>query len=74
MKHGIDIWECENCGELVVMGRRCPTCGANYADQLKAEHRKPAKPREKFRKAIEEREIIESYLFKKGKMKNESKC
>lgn len=69
LKSGIDIWGCDSCGELVVMGRRCPVCGANYADQLKAEHRKPAKPRQKFREPAEEREFTKSYLFKKGKKK-----
>jgi len=52
------------------MGRECPKCGANYADQLKAEHRKPAKPRQKFREPAEERQFTESYYFKKkGKRK-----
>lgn len=70
LKSGIDLWECDNCGEAVIMGRRCPVCGANYADQLKAaEHRKPAKPRQKFRKPSEEREFTKSYYFKKGKRK-----
>lgn len=69
MTKGVDIWECENCGEAVIMGRRCPACGANYADQLKAEHRKAEKPREKFRKPAEEREFTQSYLFRKGKRK-----
>jgi ribosomal protein L32 len=69
MTKGIDIWECEECGEAVIMGRRCPTCGANYADQLQSNHRKAEKPREKFRKPAEEREFTQSYLFKKGKKK-----
>ena len=70
MTKGIDIWECDNCGEAVIMGRRCPKCGANYADQLQAEHRKPAKPRQKFREPAEEREFTQSYYFKKkGKRK-----
>jgi ribosomal protein L32 len=69
MTKGIDIWECENCGEAVIMGRRCPNCGANYADQLQAEHRKTGKTRQKFRKPAEEREFTESYYFKKGKRK-----
>lgn len=67
---GIDIWECENCGEAVVMGRRCPVCGATYADQLQAGHRKPAKKRKQFREAAEQREFTENYYFKKkGKRK-----
>lgn len=70
MTKGIDIWECENCGEAVIMGRRCPKCGANYADQLTANYRKPAKPRQKFREPAEEREFTQSYYFKKkGKRK-----
>ena len=70
MKSGIDIWECENCGRAVIMGRRCPVCGANYADQLQAGHRKPAKPRRKLREPSAEREFTESYYFKKkGKKK-----
>ena len=67
LKSGIDLWECDNCGEAVVMGRRCPKCGANYADQLKAGHRKPAKSRQKLREPAEERQFTKSYLFRKGK-------
>jgi hypothetical protein len=68
---GIDIWICADCGEAVIMGRLCPTCGNNYADQLKAEHGKvEKKPRKKkFRAPAEEREFTESYLFRKGKKK-----
>jgi predicted RNA-binding protein with PUA domain len=69
LKSGIDIWECENCGAAVIMGRRCPVCGANYADRLQAEHRKPAKPRQKLREPAETREFTESYLFRKGQKK-----
>lgn len=69
MTKDIDIWECENCGELVVMGRRCPVCGASYADQLQSNHRKTGKTRQKFRKPSAEREFTESYYFKKGKKK-----
>jgi ribosomal protein L32 len=69
LKSGIDLWECDNCGEVVIMGRRCPKCGANYADKLIAEHRKQAKPRRKLRKPAEERQFTKSYLFEKGKRK-----
>lgn len=66
LKSGIDLWECDNCGEVVIMGRRCPKCGANYADKLIAEHEKN-KPRRKLRKPAEERQFTKSYLFLKGK-------
>ena len=71
MTKGIDIWECENCGEAVIMGRRCPVCGASYADQLAAERKERKSRQPKFRKPAEERKFTQSYLFKKDK-KNEN--
>ena len=71
LKSGIDLWECEECGEVVIMGRFCPTCGASYADKLIAEttgNRAERKPKQrKFREPAEEREFTKSYMFKKGK-------
>lgn len=69
MKANLDIWECEECGEAVVMGRRCPKCKTSYADKLIEEHQRENKPRRKLRKPAEEREFTKSYLFKKGKKK-----
>lgn len=70
MTKGIDIWECDNCGEAVIMGRRCPKCGANYADQLKAEYSKSEKPKKKkYRTPAEKREFTQSFLFRKGNKK-----
>lgn len=69
MKANLDLWECEECGEVVIMGRRCPKCKASYADKLIAEHERENKPRRKLRKPAEEREFTKSYLFKKGKRK-----
>jgi ribosomal protein L32 len=67
---GIDIWICSDCGEAVIMGRLCPTCGNNYADQLKAEHSKSEKTKKKkYREPAEKREFTESFLFRKGKKK-----
>lgn len=67
MKANLDIWECENCGEAVIMGRRCPKCGTSYADKLIEEHQRENKPRRKLRKPAEERQFTKSYLFRKGK-------
>ena len=67
LKSGIDLWECDNCGEAVIMGRRCPKCGATYADKLIDEHQRENKPRRKLRKPAEERKFTKSYLFRKEK-------
>lgn len=70
MTKGIDIWICADCGEAVIMGRECPTCGANYADQLKAEYSKSEKTqKKKYRDPAEKREFTQSYLFRKGNKK-----
>ena len=69
MKANLDIWECENCGEAVVMGRRCPKCKTSYADKLIEEHQRENKPRRKLRKPAEEREFTKSYMFKKSNQK-----
>lgn len=63
-----DVFQCV-CGEYVLMGRKCPVCGRNYADHLIAQDRKkkPEKRQKKYREPAGESEFCTSFLYKKPK-------